>query len=88
MPRWEPLHPEFVVAIRALDADGLPYAEMWRRLAPVAARLGEPRPSYWRVRRRVIEERRLKALRTALADAVLEELLLGKAPWSLFRALE
>ena len=48
-----PVHPEFVLALRVLDAFGMPYAEAWRLLRPVAARLGIPRPSYSTVRRRL-----------------------------------
>jgi hypothetical protein len=80
MPRHEPLHPELVVALRALDADGLPYAEMWRRTRPVAARIGVPQPSYWRVRRFLIEERRRKQERTDRLNAVLEDVLRGYPP--------
>ena len=49
-----PVHPGFVLALRVLDALGMPYAEAWRLLRPVAARLGIPRPSYSSVRRIVI----------------------------------
>jgi hypothetical protein len=81
------MHPEFVIALRALDAIGLPYAELWRALRPVAMRIDEPRPSYARVRRFLIEERRRKLARAALLDAVARDLMRGTAPWSLFRAL-
>ncbi len=80
MPRWEPLHPDFVIALRVLDAFGLPYAELWRQLAPVAARLDLHRPSYWRVRRFVIRERRLKSERTEQLDDVLRDLFRGVFP--------
>ena len=55
-----PVHTEFVLALRVLDAFGMPYAEAWRLLRPVAARLGIPRPSYSTVRRIVIAERKQK----------------------------
>lgn len=80
VPRWEPLHPDFVVAMRVLDAFGLPYAELWRMLRPVAARLGTERPSYWRVRRFVIAERRLKAARSDELGEILRDLFAGLIP--------
>src|SRR5205807_2907932 len=30
VPRWEPLHREYAIAMRVLDAFGMPYAELWR----------------------------------------------------------
>jgi hypothetical protein len=78
------LHPEFVVALRVLDAFGMPYAEALRQLIPTARRLGIPRPSYSTVRRLVIEERRRKAGRTDLLDRVLTDLLVGRVPRDLF----
>ena len=83
MPRWEPVHPEFIVALRALDAFGMPYAELWRALRPVAARLGRPRPSYWLVRRIAIEERRRKLERMAIANAIFIDLCRGVFPRAL-----
>ena len=74
------MHPDFVVALRMLDAVGLPYAEAWRMLRPVAARLDVPRPSYWRVRRFLIEERRRRARRDEQVDRVLRDLLRGVLP--------
>jgi hypothetical protein len=74
MPRWDPLHPDFVIAMRVLDAFSMPYAELWRQLIPVSARLGIPRPSYWRVRRFVIAERRRKNENTEALDRVLCDL--------------
>jgi hypothetical protein len=75
----EPLHRDFVVAMRALDADGMPYAEMWRLLIPVAARAGVPRPSYWRVREFLIDERIRKDARIEETDELLRDFTRGYA---------
>ena len=80
MPRWEPLHPAFVEAVLALDAEGMPSAELWRLLARVAARIGEPRPSYWRVRRLAIVVRRVKRAHSEELDRILRRTLAGLAP--------
>lgn len=80
MPRWEPLHEDYVIALRVLDSFGMPYAELWRQLIPVAARLGLPRPSYWRVRRFVIADRRRKAENTEALNRVLHDLFVGRSP--------
>lgn len=78
---WHPpVHPEFVQALRVLDAIGLPYAEAWRMLRPVGARIGLPRPSYFTVRRIVIAERRRKRERAEALDRVLADLLRGMPP--------
>jgi hypothetical protein len=78
-----PVHREFVLALRVLDAVGLPYAEAWRLLRPVAARLGIPRPSYSTVRRIVIAERERKRRRADELDRVLADLLAGRFPYVL-----
>jgi hypothetical protein len=78
--RWEPLHPDFVIAMRVLDSFGMPYAELWRQLIPVSARLGIPRPSYWRVRRFVIAERRRKDRNTEALNRVLRDLFAQRSP--------
>jgi hypothetical protein len=75
-----PVHQEFVLALRVIDAFGLPYAEAWRCLRPVAARLGVPRPSYSSVRRIVIAERIRKRRHADELDLLLRDLLLGRFP--------
>ena len=85
MPRWEPLHPDFVVAMRVLDSFGMPYAELWRQLIPVAVRLGIPRPSYWRVWRFVIADRRRKQKNTDALDRVLCDLAAYRLPFLSWR---
>ena len=72
------LHPDLVAAIRVLDAIGLPYAEMWRTLGPIAARAGARRPSYWHVRRFVREERLRKAARDEELDLMLRDYSRGQ----------
>ena len=80
MARPPGLHRDFAVALRVLDAAGMPYAEALRLLIPVAARLGIPRPSYPTVRRFLIAERRRKARRMDVLDRVLADLLRGLPP--------
>lgn len=78
-----PVHREFVLALRVLDAFGMPYAEAWRLLRPVAARLGIPRPSYSTVRRVVIAERERKRRRADELDQLLADLFSGRFPYVL-----
>jgi hypothetical protein len=80
VPRWEPLHPEYLIAMRVLDALGMPYAELWRQLIPVSARLGIPRPSYWRVRRFVIADRKRRSKNTEALNRVLCDLFAYRSP--------
>ena len=74
------MHPEFVLALRVLDAFGMPHASAWRLLRPVAARLGIPRPSYSTVRRIVIVERGRKRENAELLDVLLSDLFTGRFP--------
>ena len=67
-------------ALAILDAAGMPYAEAWRLLRPVAARLGVPRPSYPTVRRALERERRLAEKRAAVVEQVVVDLLRGVVP--------
>jgi hypothetical protein len=76
-----PVHREFVLALRVLDAFDMPYAEAWRLLRPVAARLGIPRPSYSTVRRVVIAERERKRRRADELDQLLADLFSGRFPY-------
>jgi hypothetical protein len=59
----------------------MPYAEAWRLLRPVAARLGIPRPSYSSVRRIVIAERMRKRRNADDLDRFLADVLAGKVPY-------
>jgi hypothetical protein len=76
-----PVHPEFVLALRVLDAFGMPYAEAWRLLRLVSARLGVPRPSYSSVRRILIAERARKQENADLLDVLLADLFRGRFPY-------
>jgi hypothetical protein len=75
------VHREFVLALRVLDAFGMPYAEAWRLLRPVAARLGIPRPSYSSVRRIVIAERERKRRNSDELGCLLADLFTGRFPY-------
>jgi hypothetical protein len=60
-------------------------AEAWRRLSPLARRLGVRRPSYQTVRRLLVLERELRQLRRArrrVNETLLADLLAGKVPWT------
>jgi hypothetical protein len=76
-----PVHREFVLALRVLDAFDMPYAEAWRLLRPVAARLGIPRPSYSTVRRILIAERARKRRNAEDLDRLLADLFSGRFPY-------
>ena len=71
------------MALRVLDAFAMPYAEAWRLLRPVSARLGIPRPSYSTVRRVVIAERERKRHRAEELDQLLADLFSGRIPYVL-----
>ena len=75
-----PVHPEFVRALRILDAFGMSYAEALRMLVPVASRLGIPRPSYYTVRRVLIAERARKQRNADDLDRILGDLFAGRSP--------
>lgn len=75
-----PVHPEFVRALRILDAFGMPYAESLRMLVPVAVRLELPRPSYSTVRRILIAERARKQRNADDLDRLLGDLFAGRSP--------
>lgn len=76
-----PVDGEFILALRVLDAFGMPYAEAWRLLRPVAARLGIPRPSYSSIRRILIAERERKLRRADELDRLLADLFAGRFPY-------
>jgi hypothetical protein len=78
----EPLDRRLVHAARRLAA--LPSAEAWRRLRPVAARLGVRWPSYQTVRRLLAVERevrRLRRARDAASARLWTDLQAGRVPW-------
>ena len=76
-----PVHRGFVGALRVLDEFDLPYADAWRLLRPVAARLGIPRPSYAAVRRILIAERARKRRNADDLDQLLADLFAGRFPY-------
>jgi hypothetical protein len=80
VPRAEPLHPELTRALQILASIDVSYAEAWRLLRPVAARLDRPRPSYWRVRRVLEAERKRRERSHAQVEAVVSDLLAGLIP--------
>jgi hypothetical protein len=72
---------EFVRALRRLDRRmNLSYAELSRRLAPVAADLGLPRPCYGTVRDIVQMLREFERRRRPVRDDVVVKLLTGRVP--------
>jgi hypothetical protein len=88
MPRWEPMHRDFADGLRILAGLQLGYAEAWRALIPVAGRIDEPRPTYWRVRRFLIAERRHRQLREDRRDRIVADLLAGLVMRPLFDATQ
>ena len=76
-----PVDRRFVLALRLLDVFDVSYAEAWRLLRPVAARLGIPRPSYHSVRRILLAERARKRRRKDELDRLMSDLLTGRAPF-------
>jgi hypothetical protein len=83
VPRWQPLHPELVAAIDALDALGMPYAELWRLLRPVSSRVGCRHPTYWTVRRRAIAVRTRKLERARIVAEIYGDMVSGYLPYRL-----
>ena len=81
VPRWEPVRPEFVRALRLLAELDCGYAEAYRRLRPLAVRLDVPRPSYKRVSGIMREERRRIAARDAALEETIGDILAGLVPW-------
>jgi hypothetical protein len=81
VPRWPAQHPELLAALEALDALGMPYAELWRLLRPVAQRLGCRPPTYWYVRRRAIESRRRKLERARIVAELYGDMVTGLLPY-------
>ncbi len=76
-PRYDP---RLVRAIRRLDDEALPIAEVWRRVGGVAERLGVPRPSYVHLRRIVVSERERTAELREIRDEALVGLVSRTAP--------
>ena len=75
-----PIDSEFRRALWVLSGTEISYAEAARRIAPVAARIGLPRPSYPTVRRVLIEQRLERRRRREVLDPILTDLLVGRTP--------
>ena len=67
-------------AIRRLDDETVPIAEVCRRVGKRAERLGVSRPSYVHVRRIVLDERARKAELREIRNEVLGRLMTGRVP--------
>jgi len=80
VPCPEPLHPEFARALEILASTDVSYAEAWRLLRTVAARIDRPRPSYFLVRRVLERERRHRQRSRAQVEKVVSDLLAGLIP--------
>ena len=76
-PRY---HPQLIRAIRRLDDESLPIAEVWRRGGARADRLGVPRPGYDHVRRIILAERARKAELREIRNEVVGTLATGRVP--------
>ena len=87
MPRGQPLDRDLAAALRLLDSVDAPYATMWRKLAPIAAALGRPRPSYSCVRAFLLVERRKRLARMAILDVFLDDAFAGRGPGRFLNAL-
>jgi hypothetical protein len=74
--------------MRSIYREGMPYAELWRALIPVAIRIDRPRPTYWQVRRFATEERRRQAERRELIESIADEILAGRWHWTLRKAID
>jgi hypothetical protein len=80
-PFTRPFAPNSSLPCGFLDVVGLPCAEAWRLLRPVAARLDTPRPSYSSVRRILIAERERKRRNKEDWDRFLGDMLAGRVPY-------
>ncbi len=78
--RAVPIEAEFRRALWILSGTNVSYAEALRRLRPVSARIGVPRPSYATVRRVLIEQRAERKRRREELEPILVDLLQGRIP--------
>jgi hypothetical protein len=74
--------PALARAILDLDDGAIPYAKLWRRVRPVAASLGEPCPSYWRIRRLAIVARTVRRRQREELETMLTRMAVGLAPFA------
>ena len=81
MPQSAPRYDKRLLrAIRRLDDESLPMAEVCRRVGERAERLGVPRPSYVHVRRIIRDERERKAELREIRNEALGRLATGRVP--------
>ena len=81
MPQSAPRYDKRLLrAIRRLDDESLPIAEVCRRVGDRAEKLGVPRPSYVHVRRIVQDERARRAELREIRNEVLGHLVVGRIP--------
>lgn len=64
----------------ALDRDGQPIAETWRRVSVAAVEAGLPRPSYANVRRLVLAERRRRRDVSDVVQQTVATVAAGRVP--------
>jgi hypothetical protein len=76
-PRY---HPRLIRAIRRLDDESVPIAEVWRRVGARADRLGVSRPGYDHVRRIILAERERKAELREIRNEVVGTLAARRVP--------
>jgi hypothetical protein len=75
-----PVDERLVQAIRILDAQEVPYADIRRALRPLAGRIGTDAPAYTTVRRIAITERSVSDTRTEAIEQIVAKLLRGRLP--------
>ncbi len=75
-----PLHPGFAATLRRIAGSDVSAAEAVRRLAPLAERLGCPRPSYDTIRTFLAAERSRRLRRVQKRERALAPVLAGRVP--------
>jgi len=80
------IHHALLAAVRRLDDEGVPIAEVYRRVAAVAEIIGCSRPSYEQIRVRVHEHRRGQLAPTA-GEVLLAVASRGRPPEALLELL-
>jgi hypothetical protein len=75
------------VAIEKFDDDGVPIAEVYRRVAALASHLGLVRPSYEQIRV-LVHEHRHRGLAPTAGQILLDVALRSRPPHALLGLLE
>jgi hypothetical protein len=87
MPAQAPrICPMLLAGIERLDDDGVPIAEVYRRVAALASHLGLVRPSYEQIRTLVHEHRR-RGLAPTAGEILLDVALRSRPPIALLELL-